>query len=372
MTWRLGFFIFTLLFLFKGGILLFAHSQLVNQGIEPTLCAWDCPYYQTIASTGYRLEEPGVHGTLAFFPLIPIIGAFLSKLTHLPFAHSITLWNLILFSISGVLFLIWSKQILGRWAFLGLLLFTLDRTTFWSHVPYTESTFIFLMLLALVIDRTRFSNPKIEFAKPFIVSLIAGISSASRLIGVSIIGALGLSRFSYFLRRPHLGLLCLLIGLCGLLSFFFYVHVQFGSWQLSPQTTAAWGRHFTFIGFFKNFWLLLKAFYLPTVPVLLISLWVIFRNPKNLFTAFERWLFFVLLFIPMAQSIPASLTRYLSALIIAPVFFDHYFSTKFLLAKPLSRKIMTVLLVAFLAGELFWQTQLTLKFLKTETFNWAG
>jgi hypothetical protein len=85
---------------------------------------------------------------------------------------------------------------------------------------------------------------------------------------------------------------------------------------------------------------------------------------KKTFTALERWLHFFLFFIPMASSIPISLTRYLSVLLLGYVGFTQIY-LKFL---PTHKIWARATLVLFVASELAWQTCLLVKYFRGEVF----
>ena len=340
-------------------LVLFAVHWIRSHGQELKLCSWDCGYYREIATTGYRWDPVG-HGPLAFFPLFPFLMRGLQALTGLTFEVQAIAANLVLFTVAVFLLVYWSFQLgLGRLAFLPAVLWTADRNTFWAGIPYTEPLFSCLLLSFLILGRSVWPQ---SFALRALLQSVCGMfAGATRLVGVALIAALGLGRWGTFWRRPFLGATVLLLGLSGILAFFAFNHFAFGAWSRSLETTAHWGRHFSILGFFNSWWTLARAFYFPTFPLLVLTSVLLVQRR---FSASERWLHFFLAFIPLASSIPISLTRYLSLL------FMGYVGAAELAARGLGRhpRAVRALFFVFVLSELAWQAHLLIKYFRGEVF----
>ncbi len=346
-------------------LVLFATLTLVKrQGVEPVLCSWDCGYYVEIAEKGYSWKE-NQHGPLAFFPLYPLVAGTIRDFIFPSFSFAavgIGL-NLFLFGTFCMLFMYWSWLVGLSMFWMPAVILAFDRFSLWATVPYTEPLFLnFMMLFFLTLRRF----PENSKRALLLSSLIGGFASASRIVGVAFVAALGLSKFNYFIRRPFFGLLCLLLGLAGVAAFFTYVHFALGSWDMSLKTTAAWNRKFSLLGFFNSAYYLLKQFYFPTILSWALTLWAIFKCPKEIkFNLTEKFLMAWLIFIPMANTIPVGLSRYFSILLFGPVMISLGLSR-------FNKWPYKVLFGLFLASELYWQVILLGKFFRFEVFSWAA
>ncbi len=366
--WALG------LTILKALLLALAIHSVQSAGDKVTLCSWDCGYYKDIAEIGYSYN-PGHHGTLAFFPGFPHFVQFIKTtfLTSFSFEVVATGVNLALYFVFIFLFLVWCSKLGIQFIFLPALLISVDRFSFWAQVPYTEPLFCSLLLAGFLIMRNQNLS---DIQKWLLTSFIGGSMSAVRLVGLSSIAALGLSQFRRFLKNPFLGVLCLALGVWGVVSYFSYVHISFGSWTKSFETTAAWGRHFDFWGIFTNSFEMIRRTYLPTMFLLPLTLWFIAKPPAKIaLNHYERLCFLFLTLIPLANSIYVSLTRYLSILFLGHIALAYLFEKNFSwknLRHSKQSQFALALLIVFCISELYWQHSLIAKFLRTEVFNWAS
>jgi len=351
---------------FKIAIFLFAYLGVKAQGRVPDLCAWDCAYYKTIATTGYYYD-PVNHGPLAFFPLYPKLVGLVQKFLSFFQVSADFAWtgisiNLFLFGTATFLLMLWSHRLGFKHWWLPALLWTLDRHTIWAQIPYTETLFCNLLLIFLILAE----KPLSKASQALAIAAVGAVASANRIVGVSLVGALGLGNFAFFLRRPFLGLLTLALGLGGMIAFFSYVHLSFGSWSMSLETTDHWGRHFELLGLWSSSVKLLRSLYFPTVLTLSLCIWWLIKPPAPFrFSGAQRWVHALLIFIPMANSVPISLTRYLSVLMIAYLAWAWVISTHY-------RRWWCWILILSVIPEIYWQTQLLMKFMRAEVFFWVA
>ena len=351
------------LVLFKLALLVVVSSRIE----KPVFCSWDCPYYKEIAEVGYTWK-PNQQGPLAFFPLYPkSVG--LIRDTFFPnveFAKVGIGINLLLFGTFSFMFMYWCWLVGLKLYWLPPIILAFDRFSLWAMVPYTEPLFLNFMLLFLISLR---QLPLDKFPRLLAASLIGGLASASRIVGVAFVAALGLAHFGYFIRRPHLGFMCLVAGVSGVLVFFGYLHVNLGAWNLSLRTTANWGREFSLLGVFNSIFYLIKHFYFPTILIFALTLWGIFKSPSQLsLNLTEKLLMAWLIFIPMANTIPVGVSRYFSVLIFGPLLFS-YLIEKYKLKH---FKLLSLGMTLFFVSEIYWQATLLGKFLRVEVFSWAG
>ncbi len=354
-------------------ILLSAFQIVHSLGRTPSLCAWDCVHYKEIAEQGYSFT-PGKQGTMAFFPVFPKTVGALSQWSGASFEVAGVALNLALFFVVLVLFFRWSQLVGLKWPWLPPTLLAVDRHSFWSHIPYTEALFVTVLLLFFLLDRDSAHKP----IRRFVVTLIAGFASGTRLVGVAFVGGLGLGNLTKYLKRPDLGVLTLLLGLLGVIAYFTYLEVAHGSWKLSLITTSFWNRYHTFFGIFESLRVLFSRMYFPTVLVFLSSVWLLVKPPRALnLTGTERMTFAFLLYIPMANSVQLGLTRYLTVLLVGYVGLAYaleraWASPKYQAAPRWIKTGAIAFLAALALSELYWQVILTRKFLLNEAFFWAA
>ena len=330
----------------------------------PSLCGWDCGYYRTIAEHGYERFQLGHQTNLAFFPAFPFGVAFLQTFSFASFPVTAVLANLALFGVAIFLLMKWTHELGFGSPWLVAILFTFDRFTFWSHVPYTESLFVCVVLSFLLLARSRFSK---TFGGQALIGLVAGLGTLVRLVGVSLIGSWGLARLKDYLRRPLDGMVMLALGLWGVAAYFGYLQVTQGSWKLSLLATAQWDRHFDVMGFVHSFIYLMKSAYFPTIVVMCAGFWVLILPPPSLrLTWTERWCFFFLAFIPMASTVMISLTRYMTMFLVG------YLGWAWLISQFSGYRLWRWIWVVILIVELGQQVWLTQKFFLGHAFNWAG
>lgn len=362
----------SLFLLIKVAILIAAFFWVESQGFKPKPCSWDCVYYDAITTQGYAQSLGSEHSNLAFFPAYPFLAKTFFAWISPSFAWQGIALNLFLFFFSSYLMMLWSLELgFKKLYYLPALLLTFDRFTLWTHVPYTESLFLFSLLSYFLI--LRFS-PFGKWTSTF-AALLGGFVSSIRIVGVSLIAGLGIARLRHYLRRPHIGALHLLLGLSGVLAFFTFLQLTRGDWGISIRATSNWQREFSVLGIFKSIWLLLKFFYFPTVIVFACALYGIFskKNPLKLRNE-ERITCFFLLFIPMASTVQISLTRYMTMVVLAyPIwayFLQHIYERY--VSHPNLQRAWVALWSLILILEIYWQWALTCKFLRAEVFLWAS
>jgi hypothetical protein len=148
------------------------------------LAAWDGVQYVRIARRGYRYH-PERPSTVAFFPAFPLCGRWLSALTGGSVAASL------LAAAHGSLlgaFVLLNKYIRcrfpnendGRFASLVLLAMGLWPPTMFFRMAYSEALLLVVAMGAmLAMERTR---------HPMFVACLVGFGTATRLVGIALIG----------------------------------------------------------------------------------------------------------------------------------------------------------------------------------------
>lgn len=195
--------------------------------------------YRRIAAKGYDYD-PNLPSSVAFFPLFPLLGAGVIRLTGLE-----PTWALLLVShiCLAAAFAVAAVYLHSRWptsdrtkASFTLLALGLMPATLFFRITYSESTFLMLSLLFLL---------GIQRGWPLlVVALIAGLASASRPVGIGLLPPLLLyawysssSRRAFLIRATP----TILIGCWGLLAYAAFLYAQFGEPLAFAQTQVHWG-----------------------------------------------------------------------------------------------------------------------------------
>lgn len=280
---------------------------------------FDGVHYLTIAQKGYTAQF-----TQVFFPLYPLVISFITFIT--PFKNLIVnglFISNIFFFFSLILF--WKLLVLDYkkdtilWALLFLLFFP---TSFFFGALYTESLFLFLILSSFYLARKK---------NWWLAAILGGIASGVKLIGIFLLPALlweWKKKKSNVLRSPILYLVPL-----GLISYMFYLQVQFGDflyfWHAQPVFGAErTGGSIIFLPqviwrYIKILWTVspvLESYWISFLElfttVLSISLLVIAHTKKVRFSyLIFSWLAII---IPTLTGTLSSMPRYI--LIIFPIY----------------------------------------------------
>jgi len=176
--------------------------------------SFDGAHYIAIAQEGY------LYGlTQVYFPLYPLLIRWLTLLTKNQLVSGIIIAHLAL--IGFIYYFIklgrldYSVKTI-RWALLILLLFP---TSFFFFSLYTESLFLFFVALSLYLARTKRFIP---------AALIAGLASATRLVGIFLLPAI-LWEYYQVHKKPAWFSLAKLTVLAssGLLAYLLFLQRQF-------------------------------------------------------------------------------------------------------------------------------------------------
>lgn len=205
-----------------------------------TFAHFDGIHYLRLAAHGYA-----DWGSQAFFPLYPLLIHLLSPLTPSPLAGGLLIsWVSLLIAILGL------KQLFPERPKLFWLLLVFP-TAFFFFTLYTESLFLALTIWFFVC---------LSRQKWWLAGLLAGLASATRLVGAFLTLSLLIELFHRPLSIVHRSLI-ILVSLAGLFGYIFYlfqttgdpllfIHVQpvFGGGRsggeliLLPQVLYRYGR----------------------------------------------------------------------------------------------------------------------------------
>jgi hypothetical protein len=188
---------------------------------------FDGAHYIKLSNLGYHEAF-----TQAFFPLYPFLMGLLNLVTHNGLASGLIISHL------AVLGFIYYFTKLGRldypknsinWALAFLLLFP---TSFFLFSVYTESLFLFLTIFSFYLARKK------HFLS---AALIAGLASATRLVGIFLLPAILWEYWQSKSKKiwPYLGITALASS--GLLFYLNFLRTRFGDFMIFATSQPDFG-----------------------------------------------------------------------------------------------------------------------------------
>lgn len=182
---------------------------------------WDAAAYYHLSTEGYTNHKDWMLSEYAFFPLLPLIVGFLSKITGEVLITGLLFSNLMLF-LSLIMLLKLLKQKfsdeLSNRAILFVLIFP---STLFLSLLYTESLFIFLTVSGF------YALTKNKF---MIAGICGALLSATRPVGIFFfIGALVYYWYNNKKEWKSLNWLWLFLSPLGLFLYMFYLKIIAGS-----------------------------------------------------------------------------------------------------------------------------------------------
>jgi len=156
-------------------------GQLGDRFVD-MLCQWDGQSYSRIALDGYAFER-GRASSVAFFPLYPLLGRTVGKLTGMSSQIALLVISHVCLILSLMLFLEYGRLRMdagvGRSGWHAVVLLAVFPVGLFMRVAYTESLFLFLCLLALYGMERRWCGVGI--------AVIIGLATAARPPGVALL-----------------------------------------------------------------------------------------------------------------------------------------------------------------------------------------
>lgn len=204
-------------------------------------CRWDTAFYLSIATDGYSYQ-PGQGGSMAFFPLFPLLVRMLAlplqlALPPLPAAAvaAALLNNLVFFPLGLWGLFHWVHRLSGDVACArrAVWLCALSPVSFFASALYTEALYLALTSWALVARARGRSLP---------FTVLAGLAAVTRPQGLFFTACLGLEWLWSVRRQPREWLLALWLALPFSL-FVGYQAWRFGEPLAFLDTQGAWGQH---------------------------------------------------------------------------------------------------------------------------------
>jgi len=203
---------------------------------------WDGVYYREIATSGYKFD-PKAKSNVASFPLFPLLGSVVNRVTGIGVESSLILVSNL--SLLGA-FILAARHVETRYGrsepeLVGyvLLAMGLMPTSFYFRMAYSESTFLLLTILVLYGMERGWALPAL--------AAVVGLATAARPVGVALVVPLAVHvlRKPVSLRRRFFLLAVLLPFSCwGVAAYAFYLGrtvghplafaVAHSNWEMRP------------------------------------------------------------------------------------------------------------------------------------------
>lgn len=171
-----------ILFIFSClSVYLFPQSRAAILNIWDLWNVWDAPHYISIAEHGYQIEGDPAN-FIVFLPLLPLLIYLSNLLFHINFLIGGYLVSFVATIILAVmlykLFLLDYSKSIALYAVLVLFIFP---TSFFLHIPYTESIFILLSVSAFYFIRKKLL---------LIGFIFAGLATFTKIAGLALLPAI--------------------------------------------------------------------------------------------------------------------------------------------------------------------------------------
>ncbi len=276
------------------------------------LLNFDGRNYLDISLHGYQINQLG-QDRRAFFPLFPLIGGTLNRL-HIPLIPSILFINLV----SLFLSLLILQKLTKNKSFWPVILLLSFPTAFFLITFYTESLFLLEVLAFFYFLKTK------QLGR---ASLIAGLATATRLTGLSLVAVLVYYLWNQkeLVRKFYL----MILSVSGLLAYCLYLYFTTGDPLRLIAAQRTFGRPVDLISIFTTplDWLtriifeknILEVKFISSLELISYLTWFVFLVYSWKKISHEYWLYSFISFTPYALiGNLSSGIRYLA--VIFPIF----------------------------------------------------
>jgi mannosyltransferase PIG-V len=202
-----------------------------NNVAAPMWFRWDAVAYLEIARHGYYTDF-----LTAFFPLYPLTGGALSRLTTLPESWGLlAVSNLCFVAMTLVLFDLTRRELGAQAGLLAVASVSFLPPTVFLSAGYTESTFMLLSVVAL---------RELALGRAWSAAVVAGLASAARPLGWVLavpiaVDALRASR-GLGLAGARRAVALAAVSVSGLVAYMAYLWLAFGDPMLFVRQHARW------------------------------------------------------------------------------------------------------------------------------------
>lgn len=218
-----------------------AHNIQQELTFPESLMRMDVKHYLSIVANGYEYD-PTKRSTVAFFPVFPVAGGLVHKLTGVSPLAALLIVSHGFLACAFALFAVYlrtpsaeTNAARSKSADYALLFFALVPTTMFFRLPYSESVFLVLSLLAMLCIA--------QGRSIFVVTILVGLTTATRPVGVALLAPWGLYLFheSASLRQALTRIATLLpLALFGLLAYMLFLYIRFDNPLAFAQTQIHW------------------------------------------------------------------------------------------------------------------------------------
>lgn len=199
---------------------------------------WDASHYVAVAQLGYGdPSSPSPNGGLGFFPLYPLLMRAVVAVSGVEptagaYAAAGIVVSNVLFFVAVALLASFGRELGGERAALNaVLLFCVAPFSYFFNAAYSESLFLAIALLSLWLGRRE---------RWWAAALVAGLGSATRLVGLALAPALLYLAYRRGASRRDLVAIALLSP-SGLIAFFVYCALTFSDFLAYFAAQAEWG-----------------------------------------------------------------------------------------------------------------------------------
>lgn len=173
--------IIILFFLGRLSVYLFPQSRAATLNIWELWNVWDAPHYLSIATLGYQTVGDAAN-FLAFLPALPLlifIFKIIFQINYLISGYIVSFIITILLAVT--FFKLIAIDYAKKTAILAVLMLFIFPTSFFLHIPYSESLFMLLAVASFYFVRKRHY---------WISFLCVGLATATRITGLALIPAI--------------------------------------------------------------------------------------------------------------------------------------------------------------------------------------
>lgn len=189
------------------------------------LCRWDSSWYADIIRFGYQNQNKGIGigQDTAFFPLYPLISAFVKRVVGEAYLAGLIVSNLAFFVALLVLYKLLTEKYGEEVAWKTLLLMIVNPFSLFFSSVYTESLFLLCVVLSFYFA---------EKGNFLAAALSAALAGATRFVGVVLIVPLlmiYIQQKNYSIKAVRPDLLTLLLIFAGPGLYMVFLAVQYGA-----------------------------------------------------------------------------------------------------------------------------------------------
>lgn len=210
-----------LFFFSRLSVYFFPQSRAVNLNMWDLWNVWDAPHYIYLASSGYQRfgEEALFINFLPFFPLLIFIFKFFFQTSYLIAGFLVSFISSVLLAV--MLYKITLLDYSKKTSVLAVLMLFIFPTSFFLHIPYTESVFMLISITAFYLARKK---------RHLLSFIFVAMATSTKIVGLALIPAIFAEIFVS--DRPYFNKRNIFIGSAISLSgFLIYLLLNYFLWD---------------------------------------------------------------------------------------------------------------------------------------------